>query len=276
MKKLVLGFAFISLGFANTSCLSQNVFKNLVNEKLSRLNYCLTANKYFNVEIKDDWGEYEKVKLPASQAVLAMREKREKIEFNRDLERGYLLAYIVKNSYHMFDNFFKTDSDKDDEIFYLNTLLSSWLRNSGNYGYIPLIDINVENLQTRESKFVKKVGASQLANGLITYLASSTNKKDLKKRILLLSAYLLAHTKGDITYYLDSDVLKELYDENGHSILFMFIRDILKNTKNPKIQNLIYLLATKNSHLIKYMLNDKDTKELFNQIMKFYKEVKLC
>jgi len=256
--------------------LSKKVFDKLVKEDTP--NYCLTRGKYYYLELKNDFGDYSKVKFPASQAVLSFKEKLDKIEFNRDIYRAYLIAFIVKNSY-IFANFFKSESDRDDEVFSLSVFLSSWLKYGGNYGYLPLTNITLENLQTKKAKFQKNVTTNQVANGLISYLVRAHNKEELNKRIMLLTAYLLVSTKGDITVNLDENNFLELNDNDsrGHSFLIFFMRTILKHTKNYKIQNLIYLLATKDTKIVKFMLKDKETSKLFNIINKDYnKNVKIC
>ena len=58
---------------------------------------------------------------------------------------------------------------------------------------------------------------------------------EVKKRILLLSSYLFAHTKRCLMFdYLDQTVFKTLNvtDEN---ILSFFLDAILKSAKNPKV-----------------------------------------
>jgi len=274
MKRLVLS-AVVGLSLASANnMLSKNSFETLV--KSNNPDYCLTKNKYFVLKVKNDFGDFVTKKYIASNAVLAAKNANEKIEFNKDLNRIYLIATILKNSNDIFKNFFKPN-DKDDEIFSLSVFLSSWLKYGGMYGYIPLTELNLENLQTKKVKFLKRASTVQIANGLINYLSNSNNRDELNKRILLLSAYLLAATDKDITINFDKDNFLRLTDENrGHDFLTFFMRTILENTKNPKIQNLIYLLATKNKNIVKYMLHDKNTKQLFKKALEFYKKAKRC
>jgi len=255
--------------------LSKKNFNELVGADVP--NYCVAKNKYYMMKIKNDFGNFVTKKYIASNVVLAAKNASEKIEFNKDLNRIYLIATILKNSQGIFSDFFKSSYDKDDEVFFLSSYLTSWLKNSRKYGYIPLTNLTLENLQTKKAKFSKTANTSQVANGLINYLSESDDAAELHKRILLLTAYLLTSTKTDITIYFDEDDLLSLSDEDGgHDFLIFFMRTFLENTKNPKIQNLIYLLATQNSNIVKYMLESEDTKQLFEQVLKFYKKAKKC
>ena len=132
MKRVILSFTAI-LTFANaSSLLDKSTFKNLV--KSNNPDYCLTKNKYYYLDYKNDFGEYVKTKFPAAKAVLGMKEHLDKIEFNRDVDRIEFLAFLIKNN-SFFTEFFNPD-DKDDEIFKNSVFLSSYLRYSGNLGYI--------------------------------------------------------------------------------------------------------------------------------------------
>ena len=272
MKRVILSFTAI-LTFANASnLLDKNTFKSLV--KSNNPNYCLTKNKYYYLDYKNDFGEYKKTKFPASKAVLGMKEHFDKLEFNRDVDRIEFLAFLVKNN-DFFTKFFNPE-DRDDEIFYYSNVMASYLRYGGNLGYIPLTDLTLENLQTKKAKFQKKVSSVQIANGILDYLASAKTEGELKKRILLLGSYLFVYTKGDgMVSSFDDNVFVDLKPSES-DILIFFLHTILKNTKNPKIQNLIYLLVTKNSNIVKYMLHDKNTKQLFEKALEFYKKAKKC
>ncbi len=272
MKRLVLS-AIVGLSLASAcNLLSKNFFETLV--KSNNSDYCLTKNKYYYLEYKNDFGDYVKTKFPASKAVLGMKEHLDKIEFNRDVDRIYFLAFLIKNN-NFFRKFFNPN-DKDDEIFYYSNYLASYLRYGGNLGYIPLTNLTLENLQTKKVNFKKTVSSVQIANGLISYFAAAKSENELKKRILLLASYIFAYTKKDpITGSFNEDVFVSLRSSNSNILIF-FLNTILKNTKNPKIQNFIYLLVTQNSNIVKYMLRDKNTKQLFEKALEFYKKAKKC
>jgi len=273
MKKLVLSTILgLSLANANSNVLNTDAFKKLIKSKYP--NYCLTKNKFYFLDYKNDFGEYTKTKFPAALAVLGMREHSRKIEFNRDIDRIYFLAFLIKNN-NIFKKFL-SKNDKDDEIFYYSTMLSSYLRYGGSLGYIPLTNLTIENLKTKKASFTKKVSSAQIANGLINYFASGKTQDEINKRILLLASYILAHTNKDpLTGNLKNSVFSGLKIEES-DMLILFLNTILKNTKNPKIQDLIYFLVNKNGNLVKYMLHDKKTKELFYKALQFYKKAKIC
>jgi succinate dehydrogenase flavin-adding protein (antitoxin of CptAB toxin-antitoxin module) len=274
MRRLVLS-AVLGLGLANASNLLQkDVFNKLV--KSDYPNYCLAKNKYYYLDYKNDFGDYVKTRFSATKAVLGMKEHVAKIEFNRDLDRIYFLAFLVKNN-NFFENFFNTsESDKDDEIFYYANVLTSYLRYGGNLGYIPLTNLTLENLQTKRANFKKSANGVMLANGLLNYFASAKSEDEIKKRILLLGSYLFVYTKGDLIVSTFDKQIFETLSVSNSDILIFFLNSILKNTKNPKIQNLIYLLAIKDKNIVKYMLKDKKTKELFKKAIDYYKIIKKC
>ena len=272
MRRLVLS-AVLGLGLANASNLLQkDVFNKLV--KSDYPNYCLAKNKYYYLDYKNDFGDYVKTRFSATKAVLGMKEHVAKIEFNRDLDRIYFLAFLVKNN-NFFEKFFIPD-DKDDEIFSCSVFLNSYLKYGGNLGYIPLTNLTLENLQTKKANFKKSVSSTGIANGLINYFAHANNEDEIKKRILLLGSYLFVYTRGDLMVSGFDKRVFETLTVSSHDMLIFFLDSILKNTKNPRIQNLIYLLATKDKNIVKYMLKDKATKELFKKALDYCKRIKKC
>jgi len=144
-------------------------------------------------------------------------------------------------------------------------------------GYVPLTNLTIKNLQTRKANFKQSVNYINIGSGLLLYFLKAGDANEVKKRILLLSSYLFVHTKRCFMFdYLNQTVFKTLNvtDEN---ILSFFLDSILKSAKNPKVQNLIYLLATtKDKYIVKYMLEDKKTKELFKKALDYYKRIKKC
>jgi len=242
-----------------------NQFNLLVKNKIP--NYCITRQHYYDLTVLDGFGERTKINLPMSLAVYRARMNNVSNIFEAKKEEGIIFAEFLKFTKLSLEKKYAIDVFARSGAVYAETITNS--------GIIPLIDIEIENLQGKKFKIRKNLSAGIIGDKIGKYYSDSLSINDFIKRALLINAFIYIYTNHDVPRTVFKiENYKKVSFINSTSIVSVTIDSLLRIPRKyqnvSKISSLIYKLYQRDPNVIKWMLQDKEVKRLFNFMLDVY------